>query len=336
MLEKKIRSKSETITGLIILAVLVLIGTMVFLRQSQFNPGVKARIALAAQEKGTVKKSSPLFPMPENLSVMTPIETFTPATLWKKIDGEADLYTGSGFVQLKSQRYVMTGNNKMWFEAFRYDMGNTDNAFSVYSQQYRPAGRKLGWARFAYSVPNALFFVHGHDYIEMRAANTSRDLIAAMHKMAREYVGNNVLKRATVAGLSWFPEKGLDSKSVTMVSSNAFGFERLNEVYTAEFTIKGKKVTAYISKRANPKEAAELAAAFSHFYMEYGGKQLAKGFPSANGRAIEIMDSINVIFSRGIYLAGVQEAQDMGIARELAERLYKKIGDMSSEKNTGK
>ena len=43
------------------------------------------------------------------------------------------------------------------------------------------------------------------------------------------------------------------------------------------------------------------------------------------------MDSIDIIFSRGVYLAGVHEAQDMDIARELAKRLYEKIGDMSSE-----
>ena len=329
--KKKIRSKSETVTGLAVLAVLAVIGTMVFFQQFHFNPAVKARNALAELDKGIEKDSSPLFPLPQNLMVMTPVETFTPGTLYEKIDGQADLYTGSGFVQLKSQRYVMTGNKKMWFEAFRYDMGTTDNAFSVYSQQNRQEGRQLDWAQFAYSVPNALFFVHGHDYIEMRAANTSDDLIAVMHKMAREYVGKNVLKRAIVSGLSWFPEEGLDSKSVSMVSSNAFGFERLNEVYTAEYTIKGRKVTAFISKRANPKEAEELAAAFDAFYLEYGGTELAKGFPSANGKAIGIMDSIDIIFSRGVYLAGVHEAQDMDIARELAKRLYEKIGDMNSE-----
>ena len=280
--------------------------------------------------------SSSLFPLPENLSIMTPIETFNPGTLYEKIDGQADLYTGSGFVQLESQRFVMTGNREMWFEAFKYDMGTTDNAFSVYSQQYRQEGRPLDWAQFAYSVPNALFFVHGHDYIEMRAANTSEDLIAVMHKMARDYVEKNASKRTTVAGLSWFPAEGLDGKSVTMVSSNAFGFEGLNDVYTAEYTIKGKKVTAFISRRETPKAAAELASAFDAFYMEYGGRELAKGIPSANGTAIEIMDSIDIIFSRGVYLAGVHEAQDMDIASELAKRLYEKIGETGSEKDTGK
>jgi hypothetical protein len=335
-LGEKIGKKSETITGLVILAVLVLIGITIYFQQFQYNPAVKARSDLALLEKEIEKGSSSLFPLPENLSIMTPVETFTPETLYEKIDGQADLYLASGFVQLKSQRYVRTDNQEMWFEVFKYDMGTTDNAFSVYSQQYRDEGRQMDWARFAYSVPSALFFVHGQDYIEMRAANTSDDIINLMHKMAQEYVEKNVLEKATIAGLSWFPEEGLEDKSVAMVSSNAFGFDRLNQVYTAEYLIDGVKVTAYISKRSNTQEAAELAAAFADFYLEYGGNELETGFPSVNGKSIEIMDSINIIFSRGAFLAGVHEAGNMDIARELANRLYEKIGDMIGEKDTGK
>ena len=110
-----------------------------------------------------------------------------------------------------------------------------------------------------------------------------------------------------------------------MVSSNAFGFERLDQVYTAEYRIDGMMVTTYISERASAEEAAELASAFSDYFLQFGGQELETGFPSPNGKTIEIMDSFNIIFSNGAYLAGVYEAINIEFARKLASRLHKQI-----------
>ena len=321
--------KSETFLGLFILAMLTLIGVMVFIQQFRYNPAV---IAQSALETETEKVSSPdisfLVSLPENLSVMTPIESFTPDNLYEKINGQADLYLTSGFKKLKSQRYVRQDNQNLWFEIFIYDMGTIENAFSVYSQQYRDDGQTLGWTEFAYFVANAIFFVHGPYYIEMRAASKADDLMASMQGVAKEYVKYHSLEKKTVAGLSWFPKKDLETKSVAMVSSNAFGFDRLDRVYTAEYGLDGIKVTAYISKRASAEEAAQLTSAFSDFLIKFGGQKLKTGFPSQNGQLIEIMDSYDLIFSNGAYLAGVHEAKNTQIARELASRLNKQIGDM--------
>lgn len=334
MAKKRTRKIGETLLGFLILAILALIGVMVFFQQFQFNPAVTAQSASeAGMEQSSSAQLSTLVSLPENLSEMTPLESFTPETLYEKINGQADLYLASGFLQLKSQRYVQTDNQDMWFEVFKYDMGTIENAFSVYSQQYRDDGHPLEWTEFAYSVANALFFVHGQDYMEMRAASTSDDLVASMHDVAKKYVETNPLEEATVAGFSWFPKEGLDTKSVAMVVSNAFGFERLNQVFTAEYRIDGIRVTGYISQRASAKEAAELASAFSDYFLRFGGHELEAGFPSPNGKTIEIMDTINIIFSNGAYLAGVHEALNIEIARELASRLHKQTGVMSGEQN---
>jgi hypothetical protein len=193
--KKRTRTKGETLLGFLILAILALIGAMVFFQQFQFNPAVTAQSALeGVMEQFSSVQLSTLVPLPENFTEMTPLETFTPETLYEKIDGQADLYLESGFLQLKSQRYVHTGNQDMWFEVFKYDMGTTENAFSVYSQQYRDDGHPLEWAKYAYSVANALFFVHGQDYMEMRAAGTSDELIASMHEVAKKYVETSAVE----------------------------------------------------------------------------------------------------------------------------------------------
>ncbi len=193
--KKKTRTKGEILLGFLILAILALVAVMVFLQQFRFNPAVTAQSALeAGMEQSSSTQLSTLVPLPENFTEMTPLENFTPETLYEKINGQADLYLGSGFIRLESQRYVHTDDQEMWFEVFKYDMGTTENAVSVYSQQYRDDGHLLEWAEFAYSVANALFFVHGQDYMEMRAASTSDDLVGSMHEVAKKYVETSAVK----------------------------------------------------------------------------------------------------------------------------------------------
>ena len=195
MTKKRTKTKGETLLGFLILAILALIGVMVFLQQFQFNPAVTAQIELeAGMEQSSSAQLSSLVPLPENFTEMTPLERFTPDTLFEKINGQAVLYLEYGFTQLESQRYIHTDDQDMWFEVFKYDMGTTENAFSVYDQQYRDDGLPLEWTEFAYAVANALFFVHGQNYVEMRAAGTSDELVGSMHEVARKYVETYVLE----------------------------------------------------------------------------------------------------------------------------------------------
>ena len=334
MAKKRTRTKGETLLGFLILAILALIAVMVFLQQFRFNPAVTAQSALEGEmEQSSFAQFSTLVPLPENLSEMTPLETFSPETLYEKINGQADLYLVSGFLELKSQRYVQTDDQDMWFEVFKYDMGTIENAFSVYSQQYRDDGHPVEWTEFAYSVANALFFVHGQDYMEMRAASTNEDLVASMHDVAKEYVESHKLEKATIAGFSWFPQEDLDTKSVSMIVSDAFGFESLDQLFTAEYRIDGVTVTGFMSQRAGAREAAELASAFQDYFLRFDGRELEAGFPSPNGKTIEIMDTINIIFSDGAFLAGVHEALNIEVGRELASRLHKQIGVIGGEQS---
>jgi hypothetical protein len=333
--KKRTRTKGETFLGFLILVILVLIAVVVFLQQFRFNPAVTAQSALEGGiEDASSAQFSTLVPLPENLSEMTPLETFTPDTLYEKINGQADLYLVSGFLELKSQRYVQTDNQDMWFEVFKYDMGTIENAFAVYSQQYRDDGHPVEWTEFAYSVANALFFVHGPNYMEMRAASTNEDLVASMHNVAKKYVESHTLEKATIAGFSWFPQEDLDTKSVSIIVSNAFGFESLDQVFTAEYRIDGVMVTGFMSQRAGAQEASELASAFQDYFLRFGGRELEAGFPSPNGKTIEIMDTTNIIFSEGTYLAGVHEALNIEVGREVASRLHEQIGVMSGEQST--
>ena len=107
---------AETCMGLLILAVLGMIGTGVYFAQFDFTPAVPDEpdgvpVEVAAAPAAEVGPSSFLADLrPEGLAVMGAAERFNPDTLSDKIDGRADLYLTSGFTNLQSQRFIETGS----------------------------------------------------------------------------------------------------------------------------------------------------------------------------------------------------------------------------------
>ena len=106
---------------------------------------------------------------PGGFAPMSPAESFGPDNLYDKIDGRADLYLTAGFVNLRCQRFAERADRQGWMEVYVYDMGNADNAFTVYSKQKRPGAAEL--AALAYQTSNSLYFVHGRYYVEIVAGS---------------------------------------------------------------------------------------------------------------------------------------------------------------------
>ena len=123
------QAKTETRISLVILAVIVIVGACVYLRQFQFNPAV-----IALQPESQVLKSSagpsPLAPIDvtgSDLVPFSPPERFDPDTLYQKINGRADLYLDAGFVSLHAQRFATGKSDGQWVELLVYDMATPDN-----------------------------------------------------------------------------------------------------------------------------------------------------------------------------------------------------------------
>jgi hypothetical protein len=156
----------ESMIGGSILFSLVIIGILIFSQQfrydeDEFNASViqpgSAVDTTASSPKAKVSLRI-LGLEPENYISMSDRESFDQYTLSDKINGKADGYLASGFVQLVCRRFVHSSNQENWFEFFLYNMGFPRNAFSVYSKQRREGVTEQGFTEFAYSTENAVFF----------------------------------------------------------------------------------------------------------------------------------------------------------------------------------
>jgi len=308
-------SRTETTIGLAVLALLVLTAAVILKVKETPNPAVL--VAGQAVGQGPVAAADLLAPQPGVTPLSSP-EAFGPSTLSDKINGKADLYLNAGFVGLVTQRFALEGPGDPWVEVFAYDMGKAQNAYAVFSSQRRQDARSLAIGDGAYATANAVFIISGPAYFEIVASAQGDGVVATMEAMAMAMAGP-AKPKAGPAEADLFPALGLVADSIGLQAANAFGFDRLDKVFTARYTHDGREVTLFFSRRDSAREAVDLAAAYAGFLKDYGGTSQPTAMESA--RMIAIMDAHELIFTVGEFVAGVHEAPDQATAEALGDRL---------------
>lgn len=313
-----------------ILGILAIISGAVFIAQFSYNTAVQqmAPVLAAGDARmgaapASISKS--VISLPPGQSPLSPPEIFDTTTLSDKINGKAELYLSAGFVQLSSQRFKDQSAGDVWIEVFVYDMGAPQNAFSVFSAQRRDDAQTLQLGQYAYRTPNALFFVHGHFYVEIVASDISESVISPMIAMAEAFIAEHPIEIQTIGEKELFPKEGLVETSIALVAADAFGYNRYDQVFTASYMLQDIELMAYYSRRKTASEAKELALSYRDFLIAFGGKMIETDLAIDTAEMIHILDTYEVIFYHGPYLAGVREAADQQAARELAEQLFNRI-----------
>jgi hypothetical protein len=327
----------ENFLSLSILLILATIATFIFLRQFRYSPAIlqddqivsypAKRPASSETEQIRVLKS-----FPQNLVPLSPPEVFGPLNLSDKIDGKAGLYLSAGFKRLESRRFKTDKDSTAWMEVFIYDMGNSENAFSVFSSQQRDDGKPADLGQFSYRTQNALYWVHGPYYLEIIGSAPTEENMMAMQLFAEAFIRNIEVETKSIAERDLFPSNGLDQNSIVLIPDNAFGYEGFDRVYIAGYKINDAELTAFISRRKTALQAEKLASAYHRFLLAFGGEKQASSPLIANARIVMILDTYEVIFSQGPYIAGVREATDTAQAINLAVTLKKNLKKNVPEK----
>jgi Family of unknown function (DUF6599) len=328
--EKKNNSRRQTFLSMVILSMLLVICAGIWITQSRFNAGVLQKDAMLP-EPNKNKPPSKLVPntffapLPEGVQPLTSTETFDARTLSDKIDGKAELYLSAGFTRLVSQRFKDERADDLWMEAFVYDMGNSQNAFSVFSAQRREDAASLDLAQNAYRTPNALFLTHGRYYAEIIASKASEKVPSSLKIMAEIFIRNTPAEAVTVNETALFPKQEMVKNSMVLIAANAFGYDGFDKIYTAEYELNDERLTAYLSHRKTNEKAEKMASAYTQFLLTYGGQKIDEPLPIKDARMIKILDTYEIVFFHGPYLAGIREAATVHQAKTLADRLYHRI-----------
>ncbi len=330
MAQKKTPKVGERRLSWMILFLLAGIGVVVFRVQQRLNPAVEIITMPVAgiESSGPRKKGeqlSVMIPVPEGMVAGTPLEIFLAENLADKIDGKADLYLSSGFARLFCRRFVSPDDSDFWIEILVYDMNGTRNAFAVFSLQRRSGAVRLDVTPFAYQAENALFFAHGHYYVEMISSRLSEIAQKKMRSAAEQFVRNAPVPDGEMPEPRLFPETNRVENSIKLIASDAFGFEGFNGIFTTDYRDGEKNLSAFLSVRPTSQEAESLAEEYARFLLAFGGEAIPSTLNIKNAKVRFILDTYEIVFVHNRVLAGVREAEDLQQAISLAELIQKEL-----------
>ncbi len=333
--------KKETYTSIFILIVLAVIGTGVFIKQFYFNPAVLTFDQLTPEETEPHKSESNQpgdisIPIPKGMASMTLPEKFSPDTLYEKINGKAELYLSAGFKSLLCRRMKPKNTSDLlpdlWIEVFIYKMDNDTNAFAVYSRQRRSDGITMDIAEFSYRTGNAIFFTHGPYYIEVIGSESKDELLQYMYVFADRFIKKIPVEKKKNSEFEMFPQQGLVQKSISVIPSNAFGYEKLDNMYVATYKQGEKQATLFFSNRKTPKNAEDLSIGYKAFLKMFGGNKIAHDTGIENAQLMEIFGTYDLFFTKGPYFCGVHESEDIETAEKMAVNLFHSLKNNIDEK----
>ncbi|MFZ0035200.1 MAG: DUF6599 family protein [Sedimentisphaerales bacterium] len=326
----------ESVISICLLAVLIIIGVGVFLKQSKYDVSQypsSLRYAETSRQQSDISQSPNSDGLtPAGYEMLSKAESYNADNLYEKIDGKAPLYLEAGFKELSTQRFVSTSDKGLWMELYIYDMANIKNAFSVYSEQRRAEAEVFPSMQFAYKSGNALYFVHGKYYIEIVGASESGELSKAIAEAAQKIEANLAIDpNAGIAELSFFPQENLVPGSFKLYVVNAFGCEKLTDVFTARYQLGNETITAFISKKADSKEAEATAESYRNFLTENGAVIKNTDNKTLVGKVMDSYGTTEIVFTAGPFVAGIHEAEDQQAAEKMAEVLISRLNSLNKD-----
>jgi hypothetical protein len=269
---------------------------------------------------------------PAGFETLSKAESYNADNLYEKIDGKAPLYLEAGFKELITQRFASKSDPNLWMELYIYDMGNIRNVFGVYSEQRREGAEAFATIPFAYKTSNALYFMHGKYYIEIVGSSESGELFKVIAELAQKAKTNLAIDYNTsIAELAFFPQENLVPDSFKLFVVNAFGCDKLTNIFTARYKIENETVTAFIGKRADSKEAEAMAESYRKFLTENGAVTKNTDNKTPAGKVMDLYGATEIVFTVGPFVAGVHEAENQQTAEKLAEVLINKLNSLKNE-----
>ncbi len=314
---KKVSKKTESLISFGLIVVLILIAAAILYARKDFS---LTEIGFIHQEVDADKGDTKGFQayLDENFTLAGQPEVYNSQSLYEKINGKAPFYIEAGFEKLTTYRVIHKNDSSLWAEIYLYDMGNSLNAFAVYSAQKRENSQSLDIQGYGYKTSNSIFFISGNYYVEVVGSNPSEQLIIGLENIAANFEKAN-LQDAEFDIAQLFPEQGLKKDSIVLYKADAFGFSQFKDVFVANFDIDGESITAFMIKKDTPESAQQLLEAYKKYLV-------SSGFEEKTGNEnINVFDYdgfYELIFTAGSYFGGVHEAFDNQKAQELAEKLY--------------
>ena len=174
--------------------------------------------------------------LPDGWALIDGPQTYTEKTLFKHIDGQAELYLKYGFQKSIFAIYQSRKNPKNQIELDIYDMENVLQAFGVFSR-FRNEDRPGGFGLDSYLDDHSALFYKGKYFVLLYATESSP---SALKQWATKIASKIVDPSLPPREISYFPKNGLKPGSIQYFPEGLLGHQFLKRGFQGIYIEKEK------------------------------------------------------------------------------------------------
>jgi hypothetical protein len=282
-------------------------------------------------------------------------EVYTKKTLFRHINGQAELFFKYGFQKSAFAIYQEKKNEKNQIELDVYDMGNVLHAFGIFSR-FRNEDRPAGIGLDSYFDDRSLIFYKGQYFVMLYATESDSSILKEWAMMISSRISD---PSSPPKEIDFFPKEGLKPGSVQYFSEGLLGYQFLRRGFQGTYIEKEKvkvkdevegkdktkiegevKVKEKVEVRAEVKEINLFIAIFRNSQEALGALKIYKDNLSKKGKvhsqipaqlgphALRGEDPYRgkvIVVPKGFYLAGIIGFENLKSAEKLLEEFVKNI-----------
>ena len=202
--------------------------------------------------------------LPDGWALIDGPQTYTKKTLFKHIDGQAELYLKYGFQKSIFAIYQNRKNPKNQIELDIYDMENVLQAFGVFSR-FRNEDRPGGFGLDSYLDDHSALFYKGKYFVLLYATESSP---SALKQWATKIASKIVDPSPPPKEISYFPKNGLKPGSIQYFPEGLLGHQFLKRGFQGIYIEKEEvKVEAEDKNKKNTEDETKAKTENKEFKL---------------------------------------------------------------------
>ena len=208
---------------------------------------------------------------PEGFTKKGPVERYTEANLFEKIDGRSELIQSYDVTGMTFVTFSKAGDPSKFIDVFLYDMTTPLGAFGVFSVERPPGSKPIPIGDGGYRTKADLFFRNGRYYATVLTSGPDEEVLKAASALAVTLANRLKGEAADLWGLAMLPAKNRIDDSVQYLMVDALGLDFLTNAFTARYRDGEAEFTAFVSRCKSAENAAEVLAKHKAHLAEFGG-----------------------------------------------------------------
>ena len=233
--------------------------------------------------------------------------TYTPQTLYKYIDGEAELYLPYGFAKAATALYVRQDGKDYGVAATIFRMGSLLDAFGIFASYRDQAAKQTNIGAEGFADESQVMFYQDRYFVRVEASGTFPGDAGGTLQSAAEAISRSLpAGRAKPRELEFLKVPGVVPLTERYYAAGLLGHNFFGRGMTAEATIEKEPAKSVVIFCASVEAAKRIFDDYGKYLKEAGAATDIR--PEKNGASLRAVDPLYkgvVLLRSGKYVAGV-------------------------------